>query len=160
MREVDLVGKQFGMLTVKRMLPKSLCACDCECGKTNHVTARYSVAHGLARSCGCRQFGNHVTHGESRSAAVTPEYRAWVNMNNRCHNPNATRFRTWGGRGITVYPPWRKDFGAFLGYVGRRPASDYSLDRYPDPDGNYEPGNVRWATREQQARNRSNRQWN
>ena len=144
------------MLIINSM-PKDLSNyrhCDCDCGKAGHVTARYSVLHGLSRSCGCgKPKQAHLKHGESCKGQWSPEYRAWVNMITRCHNPNATRFKDWGGRGIRVCDEWRANYEAFLAYVGRRPSSQHSLDRFPDVNGNYEPGNVRWATRSEQARN-------
>lgn len=75
-------------------------------------------------------------------------------MIGRCTNPLNKDFADYGGRGISVCPAWRSDFTAFLEHVGRRPSRDHSIDRYPDGDGNYEPGNVRWATASQQNRNR------
>ncbi|MET8113722.1 hypothetical protein [Streptomyces prasinus] len=74
-------------------------------------------------------------------------------MIKRCENPNNHAYARYGGRGISVHPEWRANFGAFLRDVGRRPSPDLSLDRI-DNDGNYEPGNVRWATAKQQANNR------
>jgi len=87
----------------------------------------------------------------------TPEYVAWVGMIQRCENRKLPDFPRWGGRGIRVCRRWRKSFAAFLADVGGRPSTLHSLDRYPRRDGNYEPGNVRWATKREQARNtRSN----
>lgn len=86
---------------------------------------------------------------------ITPEYRAWESMKARCYNSNTKNFHIWGGRGIRVCQKWLGSYMAFLQDVGRRPSPNHSLDRYPDPDGNYRPGNVRWATWEQQANNRS-----
>jgi hypothetical protein len=90
------------------------------------------------------------THGLSRS---TPEYRAWINMKSRCYNPGTPGFDRYGGRGITVCDEWRENFEVFFANVGHRPSPEHSLDRWPDPDGNYEPNNTRWATREEQSRN-------
>lgn len=83
----------------------------------------------------------------------TAEYRAWASMKQRCLNPNDKDFSRYGGRGIKVCERWIT-FENFLEDVGLRPSSAYSIDRFPDPDGNYDPGNVRWATDEQQNRNR------
>lgn len=76
-------------------------------------------------------------------------------MIKRCENPKNHAYPRYGGRGITVCPEWRSDFAAFLRDVGPRPSPDLSLDRI-DNNGNYEPGNVRWATAAQQAQNRRN----
>jgi hypothetical protein len=80
-------------------------------------------------------------------------YRMWVNMRTRCENPKATHFNRYGGRGIIVCDRW-KSFELFIADVGERPSPKHTIDRYPNNDGNYEPGNVRWATLTQQCRNR------
>lgn len=87
----------------------------------------------------------------------TPEYTAWRSMIARCTIPSASHYAEYGGRGIRVCEHWRRSFLAFFGHVGARPSATHSLDRI-DPNGHYEPGNVRWATRQEQSRNqRSNR---
>lgn len=83
----------------------------------------------------------------------TPEYQAWSAMKDRCLNPKSSNYPRWGGRGIKVHPEWAGDFMAFYLDVGPRPTPKHSLDRI-DNDGNYEPGNVRWATKKEQADNR------
>jgi hypothetical protein len=75
-------------------------------------------------------------------------------MIERCHNPSHVNFEGYGGRGIKVCDRWRAAFLNFLADVGDRPSARHSIDRFPNNDGNYEPGNVRWATRRQQARNK------
>lgn len=82
----------------------------------------------------------------------TPTYTSWRKMKERCHNPASDQFEWYGARGITVCQRWRESFAAFLADMGERPAGT-TLDRWPDVDGNYEPGNCRWATKTQQARN-------
>jgi len=84
----------------------------------------------------------------------TQEYNSWYAMKDRCLNPNSSNYPNWGGRGITIYQPWVDDFTAFLAHVGLRPSPQHSLDRWPDKNGNYEPGNVRWATKLEQTENR------
>jgi hypothetical protein len=83
----------------------------------------------------------------------TPEYRAWRNMLTRCANPRASNWKYYGGRGIKVCERWQ-DFLNFVLDMGRRPSSEHSIDRWPNQDGNYEPGNCRWATRDEQTRNK------
>lgn len=93
-----------------------------------------------------------LTHGMSK----TPEYKAWQNMVARCECKTSTGFHHYGGRGISVCKEWRDSFETFLDHVGKRPGSMYSLDRFPNTNGNYEPGNVRWATKLEQQRNLRN----
>ena len=84
-----------------------------------------------------------------RSHPLWELYRAMVR---RCHDPSFKHFKNYGGRGIAVCARWRESFAAFVSDVGPRPSPAHTLDR-KDNDGNYEPGNVRWATKSQQARN-------
>jgi hypothetical protein len=83
----------------------------------------------------------------------TPEYRAWNGIKSRCFNQKDSKYHNYGGRGITVHKEWADSFTAFFAYVGFRPHEGMSLDRI-DTNGNYEPGNVRWATTIQQANNK------
>lgn len=88
------------------------------------------------------------THGQSYS----PEYTAWKHMRDRCFNKKSLSYRHYGGRGITVCNAWL-DFNNFVSYIGLRPTPQHSLDRI-DNDGDYEPGNVRWATKSEQNFNK------
>jgi hypothetical protein len=97
----------------------------------------------------------NTRHGQSRSVATgkaSPTYRTWVSMLARCNNPNASNFHLYGGRGVEVCERWRT-FENFVADVGERPEGT-TLDRFPNPNGNYEPSNVRWATPKQQAESR------
>lgn len=96
-----------------------------------------------------------ATHGHTMRGGVTPTYSSWLAMRARCNNPRHTYYANYGGRGITICDAWG-DFEAFLRDVGERPSLAHSLDRINN-DGHYEPGNVRWATAKEQARNRTTR---
>jgi hypothetical protein len=93
-----------------------------------------------------------LKHGHGRQAGRTAAYRAWKHMRERCNNPNAADYGRYGGRGIRVCTRW-DDYSAFLSDLGDRPGPTHSLDRI-DVNGNYEPGNCRWADIKTQARNR------
>lgn len=86
----------------------------------------------------------------------TPERMAWRNMLQRCYCTRDPSYPYYGGTGITVCQEWALSFTRFLQDVGRRPSALHSLDRYPDNTGNYEPGNVRWATSSEQMNNKRN----
>lgn len=83
----------------------------------------------------------------------SPEGRSWSGMIQRCENPNRHNYRYYGGRGIKVCERWRNNFADFLSDMGRKPSPAHSIDRYPNNNGHYEPGNCRWATKSQQTQN-------
>lgn len=84
---------------------------------------------------------------------ATSEYQAWVGMKSRCLNKNSAQYSDYGGRGIMVHQDWVSSFDSFIAHVGQKPSEQHSLDRINN-DGNYESGNVRWATAAEQAANK------
>ena len=164
MKRLDLSGRRFERLAVVERAPnqgkKTAWKCVCDCGERVAVQS-YFLPAGVTRSCGClhREVSSGIyseinarlgrtQHGMTR----TREYNSWANMHARCSNQQHNRWHRYGGRGIRVCDRW-DDFSSFLADVGQRPVGT-SLDRYPNNDGNYEPGNVRWATPKEQAANK------
>ena len=96
-----------------------------------------------------------VKHGAYVNGKPTRLYRIWLAMRSRCNNPKTTYYHRYGGRGIRVCARW-DDFANFRTDMGDPPDPSYSLDRFPNKDGDYEPMNVRWATTEEQANNKGN----
>ena len=115
--------------------------CLCTCGAIRNV-ARRSLNSGRSQSCGCL---NHNPY------AGTKVLRTFRSMHNRCENISQDNFKYYGGRGIKVSERWN-DFKNFLEDMGEPPSSTHSIDRI-NPDGNYEPSNCRWGTKNQQANN-------
>lgn len=163
---LDLAGCRFGSLLVLRATAERrercvMWRCLCDCGARVLVRAS-TLRAGRTISCGCSRKPTaplrNRRHGHTSGGNISPEYRAWTEMKRRCLDRHRKEFKNYGGRGIAIHAAWASDFAAFFACVGPRPSSRHSIDRYPNNDGNYEPGNVRWATAKQQANNRRKRE--
>lgn len=160
-------GDRFGDLVVSGEIFRDhgirKVECKCSCGQvtTAYVNHLYS---GQRTSCGCRKLEKTIEqghrnrkHGGVVGGRRSPTYLSWTSMRLRCENPNATGYANYGGRGISISTRWTGEdgFANFIADMGERPEAT-TLDRYPDNDGNYEPGNCRWAAMAEQKSNRRN----
>ena len=148
---IDLAGKTIYRLTFLRHVAGTLWDCKCVCGKFVTVNSS-NVKNGHTKSCGCAR----SSHGMTKST----EYAVWANITGRCLRPQHPGWKDYGGRGITLYWSWqgRGGFAKFFAYVGPRPSPKHSIERIDNSRG-YEPGNVKWATRNQQMRNTRANHW-
>jgi hypothetical protein len=161
-RPVDpgVSGKRFGRLIAGEAVRKPgkwHIRCKCDCGNETLVRCDH-LKSGRSSSCGCYSKTlsslRSLKHGDSRIGGKrAPEFGAWAKMNDRCRNPRNNNYNRYGGRGISVCQEWQESYTAFLAAMGRRPSVLHSLERINN-NGNYDPGNVRWATKVDQCNNR------
>lgn len=151
----NLAGVRFGRLVVSARSgvdcsgKNSLWECVCDCGNVCDVS-RVHLVQRETGSCGCLRF-NRTKGLDLRKAH--PLYTIWCNMRTRCRSKSSSAFKRYGGRGVKVCDRWM-DFEKFVEDMGDRPSMEHSIDRI-DNNGDYEPGNCRWATSHAQTRNYS-----
>ncbi len=156
MRFNDLTGLRFSRLvaisaTEEKSGGKTVWRFMCDCGTEVSVRGSH-VTGGRTRSCGCLEREEWIKRRTSHGMANTRPYRIWRDMINRCHYEKYPERHLYGGRGISVCDSWRNSFEAFFADMGM-PDDDKSIDRI-DVNGNYEPGNCRWATAKEQSANK------
>jgi len=156
-----MIGRTFGLLTVRSLFVErrhgqKVYACVCECGNTAVVLGA-NLRKGNSTSCGClrkktcgiRMLGLNLRHGETD----TKLWKTWRGVVERTTCPTSAHYPRYGGRGISLHLDWLI-YENFARDVGPPPTPLHSIDRINN-QGNYEPGNVRWATAQEQAANRS-----
>jgi len=157
-RFVDMTGKTYGHLTVvgfagrvDAKIKHRIWYAKCTCGSVKTFYAS-NLTGGIAKSCGCMK-GSLITKRKTRHGmAGTSENKYWSTMKARYNGSRPADFKNYAGRGSMVCSRWIESFDNFLEDMGHKPSPSHSIDRINN-DGNYEPGNCRWATQSRQGRN-------
>ncbi len=149
-RAEDIVGRKFNKLTVIRRdisnPHNTMWICRCDCGRETRID-RGDLMKGAQKGCGCERT-------KQNRNTLNPLWQTHVMIIERCTNPKCNSYGRYGAAGVTVCDRWLNSFTDFVDDMGPKPTPEHTIDRYPNQKGNYEPGNCRWATKEEQARNR------
>lgn len=135
------------------------CVVECDCGNVKIVLVG-DLPRGFQLSCGCHRQEVGVANGKAKrrhGESGTPLHNLWHLIKLRCTDPNQDSYPDYGGRGISVFAVWSEKYESFRDYAlahGYQPG--LQIDRYPNVDGNYEPGNIRFVTCKENNRNRRN----
>jgi hypothetical protein len=148
-----MTEKRFNQWVVLDRVKRDYYLCRCDCG-TEKVVFMGNLRSGKSKSCGCLRDQLSRLHNITHGMSYSDEYKIWHGMRTRCKNPNAIGFANYGAAGIIVCERWDNSFNAFYEDMGPRPSKDHSVDRINN-EGNYEPGNCRWATGVEQSNNTS-----
>ena len=162
---IDLTGQRFGSWTVLELAKDkkpTTWICRCDCGTTKAVNAA-SLREGDSTGCQkciwkTKQHPRLHTDGSRRwiNGKATHIYTEWRGIKERCNNPKNKSYKNYGGRGIKLCDEWNKDFQSWFDYVSKLDhfgEEGRTLDRIDNNDG-YKPGNVRWATKSEQEKNK------
>lgn len=164
----NLINQKFGKLLVIATVQVAetgrnrwRCSCICDCGNETLVYTS-NLTGGKTKSCGCSQNNKGENHGMYKHGyarltdlGIDPAYKSWSKIKERCYNTNDPNYPLYGKLGITMQDEFITNFEAFLSEIGKYPNDGikYTVDRI-DNDKGYIVGNIRWATLEQQVRNR------